>query len=296
MMRLRRLQRGHEMRPTVLFAALVFSFSTPQMARAASAEACPSDNYLYPEPTMEEVCGPVPQANCNTGDGACFAAHEPVSKRHQQCRIKFLKDDKERKEHNALVKRCHGKKVEDQQQKPKSKTDSQGKASDALKAALEDAKRKTEAASRPTSFKDEQEQIRKEGQSHIKQQQQAYQQELAAERAEVEQLKRDVEAAKARESEKLKAGSSPVALATPCHASTVSDNYDKNTDYCLNKYCKDYVQFGRVDVRSCRWGPQYSRMRTSHREEVEAFGRACHNVLMHLSYDIRDRGCSDLLK
>jgi hypothetical protein len=191
------------MRLTILFAALALSLTAPQVSQAATVETCPSDNYLYPEPTMEEVCGPVPQANCRSGDGACFAAHEPVSKQHQLCRTKYFKDDKERKEHNALVRRCHGKKVEDQQQKPKSKPDPQGKASDALKAALEDAKRKTESSRRPTTFKDEQEQIRKEGQSHIKQQQQTYQQELAAERSEVERLKSVQEANKQKIREQM---------------------------------------------------------------------------------------------
>lgn len=116
--------------------------------------------------------------------------------------------------------------------------------------------------------------------------------ELKAERQQLEREQREQEASKDRESEKLKAEMPPIALASRC---TLSRSYEY-ADYCLNKYCKDNVQFGRVDVASCRWGPQLSRMNASFNQEIEAFGYACANILMYLRYDIRDKGCSDLLR
>ncbi|OKO80968.1 hypothetical protein [Bradyrhizobium sp. AS23.2] len=197
------------MRALILAAIFLSVVLSCAGAQADTGEACPSDNYLYPEPTMEEVCGPVPPTNqCSGGDGPCWAAVNEQQKKHQQCRTQFSKDDAERKKHNALVLRCHGKQSEQEpQQKPVAKPDQQGSTKDALKAALEDAKKKTEAASRPTTFHQEQEQIRKEGQDYVKGEQKRYSDELEAKRArdleleqerrEVEKLEREVEANKA---------------------------------------------------------------------------------------------------
>jgi hypothetical protein len=142
--------------------ALSLALQNAAYAQAYAAEGCPSDMSIYAEPSQEEVCGPVPEI-CKGNN--CESAHE-AHRRHQQCRIQYYKDDKERKEHNALVRRCTG---EQKSQAVPFKP--------SLKSALEDAKTKN-AANTSSSFTRQQEQIRQEGKIYIEGEQKKYSDEV----------------------------------------------------------------------------------------------------------------------
>ena len=282
----------NQVKAIFLVAVFALSVAMPDVtfAQVSTAKSCPSDMSIFSLPTQDEVCGPVP-AMCSGNN--CGAAAEEQS-RHQQCRIQYYKDDKERKEHNALVKRCTGeKKSEPNVTKPSVIETRQQPAPTPSRIPDDILNAARQKAGQSVAVEKQKELIIDKVSKAVS----ARDAELKAEREEVDRLNQEQKANKEKVWRELNG-----AVQISCRAfSRHGERYLPRLNYCLSKYCRDFVSNGRINAGGCmnrywnKWQSASDREDRDYEEDWSATNRVngCADFVRDFSDDIRNGHCSN---